>query len=192
MAENSNCPYDPERGEFDVISLGLSLGVGYPQGTVCFRETDLLPNWEWRLLVLNYLGRSDGVPVAHRLVSYRQLEHGQLFFPAFVKFGIEALATRLARNDIDADRIREACLALGAKMTEASGVMAEFPLLPRFPVTVQIWPGDEEMAGSANILFDASATHYLHIEDIVEAGYQVARFLMQEYDLLEGRTRGEL
>ena len=129
--------------------------------------------------------------VAHRLVSYRQLKHGQLFYPAFVKAGIEPLAARLARNDIDIDRIRDACLALGAKLVKASGVMAEFPLLPRFPVTVQIWPGDEEMAGSANILFDAGATHYLHIEDIVAAGYQVARFLAQEYDLLEGRVRGE-
>jgi len=64
------------------------------------------------------------------------------------------------------------------------GLQATLFLLPRFPVTVQLWPGDEEMAGSANVLFDASATHYLHIEDIVAAGDQVARFLVRHYELL--------
>jgi hypothetical protein len=97
--------------------------------------------------------------------------------------GIAELANSLAGSNVNTDKVRDACLALGGRLEKGAGIQATFPMLPRFPVTVQIWPGDEEMAGSANILFDASATNYLHIEDVVVAGDLVARFLVQHYEI---------
>jgi hypothetical protein len=113
-----------------------------------------------------------------------QLKDGHLFYPAFVKMGIAQLAANLAISTVKIDKVREACLALGGRLERGTGLQASFPLLPRFPVTVQLWPGDEEMAGSANILFDANANHCLHIEAIIAAGDLVALFLMEHYSML--------
>ena len=184
MAATSGCEYDPQQEAFNLVSLGQPLSVSYPQGEVLFQGTNISPFWEWRLLVLNYLWRSDGAPLAGELVSFRQLKHGHVFYPAFEKMGIAQLATSLAGSNVNTDLVREACLALGGRLERGAGIQAMFPMMPRFPVTVQIWLGDEEMAGSANILFDPSATNYLHIEDVVVAGDQVARFLAWHYEVL--------
>ncbi|MGD0622853.1 MAG: DUF3786 domain-containing protein [Thermacetogeniaceae bacterium] len=184
MDATSGCEYNPQQEAFNLVSLGQPLSVSYPQGEVLFQGTGFCPFWEWRLLSLNYLWRSDGTPLAGELVSFRQLKHGHVFYPAFVNMGIAQLATSLAGSAVNTDQVREACLTLGGRLERGAEIQATFPLLPRFPVTVQIWPGDEEMAGNANILFDASATNYLHIEDVVVAGNLVARFLVQHYEML--------
>lgn len=43
---------------------------------------------------------------------------------------------------------------------------------------------DEEIGGSANILFDASADCYLHTEDIAAAGNLVSYFLIKQYEMM--------
>jgi hypothetical protein len=184
MAETGGCEYDPRLGAFSLVSLGQRISVGYPQGEVLFQGTGICPFWEWRLLVLNYLWWSDGSPLTGELASLQQLKHGHLFYPAFVKMGIAQLVANLAVSTVNIDKIQEACLALGGRLERGTGLKMSFPLLPRFPVTVSLWPGDEEMAGSANILFDANANHCLHIEDIIAAGDLVALFLVKHYSML--------
>jgi|GEM_PF-347462 len=183
MAETSGCEYDPQREAFNLASLGQSLSISYPHGEVLFQGTDISPFWEWRLLALNYLWRSDGSPLTGNLVSLRQLKHGSVFYPAFVKMGMAQLAANLAVSTVNPDKVMETCMALGGSLERGSGLQVSFSLMPRFMVTVRLWPGDEEMAGSANILFDASANNYLHIEDIIAAGDLVALFLVLHYKM---------
>jgi len=47
---------------------------------------------------------------------------------------------------------------------------------------VKIWMKDEELPGSANILFDSSANHYMHTEDIALAGELVVEFLIKQFE----------
>lgn len=187
MALTSGCAYDPQRKAFAVMTLGQPLSISYPEGEVLFKDTDISPFWEWRLLALNYLWRSDGSPLTGELVSLRQLQYGQVFYPAFVKMGIAQLAGSLASSTVDVDKVMEACAALGGEPERGRCIQASFSFMPRFTVTVRLWPGDEEMAGSANILFDASAGHYLHIEDIIAAGDLVALFLVSHYETLKSQ-----
>lgn len=184
MVEAGGCEYDPQLGAFNLVSLGQTMSVIYPQGEVLFQSTGISPFWKWRLLALNYLWWFDGSPLAGELVSLHQLKQGHFFYPAFVKMGIAQLAANLAVSTVNIDKVKEACLALGGRLERGARLQASFPLLPRFPVTVQLWPGDEEVAGSANILFDANANHCLHIEAIIAAGDLVARFLVQHYEML--------
>ena len=48
----------------------------------------------------------------------------------------------------------------GAKLTRGD-VACEIWPLPRVPVTLVLWQGDEEVADGGTLLFDSSATHYL-------------------------------
>jgi len=184
MASNSGAVYRPELSIITLQSLRQSIDVYFPDGKVVFSDSDLSPVWPWRLIILNYLYRADNTAVSNRLISYRELEGGGLFFSTFVRYNIEPL-TRAFSNQ-PPEQIERACLKLANNIERKNCISAVFSFLPRFPVTVQIWPHDEEVGGSTNILFDASANQYLHTEDISAVGDMVSYFLIKEYEQESG------
>lgn len=183
MAKNSGSTFDPKKSTITLQSLGQWIDVKYPEGKISFSNSGHSPVWNWSLLILNYLSRADNTPVSNRLISYRELESGQVFYPAFLRESIKPLVSKISQEP--ADRIMQACLKLGARLEEKADVCAVFDFLPRFPITVKIWLKDEEIGGSANILFDAGANHYLHTEDIAVAGNLVSYFLIKQYELMQ-------
>ncbi|GBF35591.1 hypothetical protein DCCM_4720 [Desulfocucumis palustris] len=184
MAKNSGAAYDPAKNTITLPSMGQYIEVKHPLGDVCFADTGHQPVWAWRLIVLNHLCRASGEAVAGRPVSYRELENGNVFYPAFLRESINPLAEKLSRES--PENINKACLELGGKLLNLADVSSVFEFLPKFPVTVKIWLKDEEMEGSANILFDASANGYLHTEDVAAAGNLVSYFLIKQYRLMFG------
>lgn len=178
MAENSGSVFNPENSTITLKSLGQWINVTFPEGKVTFRYFNHSPVWSWRLIILNYLSRADNTPVSNRLISYRELENGHVFYPAFLRESINPLGKGLSQEPADA--IKQACLKFAARLEEKADVCAVFDFLPRFPVTVKIWLKDEEIGGSANILFDASANHYLHTEDIAVVGNLISYFLIKQ------------
>lgn len=185
IAEHSGSVFDPDEGTIYLTSLGREISVQFPNGNVRFTESGLQPVWEWRLLILNYLGRADNTPLTGELITYRETDQGQVFYPAFYKSCILPLVERFAEEE--PEKIKKACGCLGAAVediaiAETSDISAVFYFLPRFPIMVKIWLKDEELPGSANILFDSSAGNYLHTEDIAAAGGLVSWFLIRQWD----------
>ncbi len=188
MAKLSGTVFDSEKSSFTVTSLGQILEVKYPEGTIRFGGTALSPRWNWRLIVLNYLARADATPLTGELITYKELEGGAVFFPAFYKMNNVRLMEALSGKSLP--EIKKACLALKALLKEEADLSAVFLFLPRFPIMLKLWLPDEEMAGSANILFDASANHYLHTEDIAVAVSLIVDFLIDS--MQEGRKGQDL
>lgn len=182
MAQNSGTKFDPEKSVFTLLSLGQELNIKFPEGTIWFGGTNHTPLWEWRLIVLNHLARADDAPPAGSLIAYRETENGSVFNSAFYNMAIAPLIESI--SDKPAGKIKKACLELGAQLREGADVCTVFDFLPRFPVTVKIWLQDDELAGSANFLFDAGANHYLHTEDIAVVGSLIATFLIKQYELM--------
>ena len=75
--------------------------------------------------------------------------------------------------------MRAAAGRLGGADLDLADAAVRFQALPRVPVAVLLWKGDEEFPGQAGILFDASAHHYLPTEDLAGMGdwlaHQLAR-----------------
>lgn len=182
MAKNSGTQFDIKKSQFTLQSLGQELSIKFPEGTVHFSSTDIAPLWSWRLIILNHLARADDTPLTGSLITFRQTESGNLFNPAFEKMSLVPLVNKIANQPIE--KIKEACLALGANLQEGADLCARFVFLPRFPVTLKIWLLDDEMGGSANMLFNASANHYLHTEDIAVTASLIADFLIKQYEFM--------
>ncbi len=187
MARHGGGRYDCETSAIILTSLGEELGVSFPCGTVAFRDTDLRLPWAWELIVLNYLGRADGIEPSGDMVAFRELEGGRAFHQAFTRYTISRLA-RLAVED-NLETARRACLNLGGELLDIGDVGARVPFLPRFPVTVILWAKDEEFDASANILFDSTANHYLHTEDVSGAGGLVVSYLADFIEQDHGTKR---
>lgn len=190
MAARSGAEYDSATGLFTVNSFGREISVSYPDGCVTFRGTSLLPVMGWRLVVLNYLGRADGTPLLGQEISYRELADGMVFFNAFQRESIYPLGRWIAGKSPDI--IGSVITELGGAVRDEADIAAVFQALPRFPVIMKLWFPDEELPGSANILFDSTANRYLHTEDIAAIGGYTAAFLIKEYQIRTGKQWREI
>lgn len=175
MSGKSGALYRPEDKAFYLDSLGQQLKITYPEGEVTFRDSGQAPNWEWQLVVLNYLSRANGTALTGQLKNYRDLEGGNSFFAAFKRHSMDRICEQF--GSLQPETVAKFCHILGAEVESAGKIKAVFPFLPRFPVTLFLWLADEELSASANILFDYTANHYLHTEDIAVAGSLIADFL---------------
>lgn len=184
MAARSGAAYNPKTSLFTVKSFARDILVHYPSGQTTFTNSEL-PLMGWRLVILNYLVRADGTPLSDRLISYRELENGNVYFPAFQRESILSLSRWLEGKS--PDLLGQALTNLGGVLCTGADLAAVIPALPRFPITLKIWFSDEELPGAANILFDATANHYLHTEDIAVIGGYASVFLIKEYQILTGR-----
>ncbi|MCL6476892.1 MAG: DUF3786 domain-containing protein [Peptococcaceae bacterium] len=182
MAENSGTFFDGDRSLFLIRSFGQDLTVSYPDGRIFFAGTDCTPPFALCLPVINHLARADGTPLAGRLISYRELENGHVFYPAFHREAISRLSRWVAGKS--PELLARAAMDLGGEITGGADFACSINFLPRFPLTLKLWFPDEEMEGSANILFDSTANHYLHTEDTAAVGELAVRFLISHYQWL--------
>ncbi len=156
-----------DEGRFLLESMGEKVHVTFETGDVTWaRDGKELP-LDWRLITINYLSRGDGRPLTGKLISYRELDGGHVFYPNLKEKVIDRLAATLGHKD--KGEIEAHFRRFKGTPVEGCDVGAVFYLFPRFPVTVKLWLPDEEFPPSANILFDASAGGYLHTEDVAAA-----------------------
>ncbi|HEX77393.1 MAG TPA: DUF3786 domain-containing protein [Dehalococcoidia bacterium] len=169
-ANKSGCPF--AQGRFLVPFFNRRFYIYHPRGRVEEMDNPQPPPPYLQLVLLHYLLTADGTAVADSWVTYRFLPGAELFGQRFQNLVNDPL-NRLFGNDLDG--FRRAGAALGGRpMSRAGDAAFRFLAFPRLPVACILYLGDEEVAGSVNFLFDASAPHYLPTEDLtVVASYLV-------------------
>lgn len=149
---------------FHLSTLGRETAVSWPEPAF----DPPVDGW-LRLLILHYLDLADGTEPAGELIPFAGMKDGMVRGGGFDRrseTALSALAERLGPEEL----LRR-CLALGGReLASNADLAAVIPLLPRFPVTVKLWLADEDFPASGRLLADASADHYLTIEDAVTAG----------------------
>lgn len=170
ITEKANVKFDIQAGCFRVASLAGEVAVSYPG----FQVEQGVDPWQ-RLVILHYLDLADGTPLAPGEITFGQLKGG---LARGVNFDRQVEAAMGAFGCRPVEEIRRACQRLGARFCPASAdVCAVFPFLPNYPITLKLWLPDEEFAASGRLLLNASAEHYLTIEDAVAAGEVLLRAL---------------
>jgi hypothetical protein len=114
------------------------------------------------ILVLHYLLQATGAPLRGDWIAFRQLPGGEVYLEPFRKRTVDLLVRCFGR---DPQRLLTAARALGGE--ELGGYRVAVRPLPRVPLVLTLWPGDEEVPTGANVLYDASAPLYLPTEDLV-------------------------
>ena len=79
----------------------------------------------------------------------------------------------------------QAGLNLGMELAESGFLLPAFDCIP---VKLLFWDGDDEFPAQANVLFDRSATDFIHIESIVTIATEM---LYQMADVAELPVRGD-
>lgn len=112
-------------------------------------------------LILHYFTEADGTPLANQWVSYGDLPGGRIYAYAFQGYAGDKL-TKYFGDDLN--RLDTACEKAGGEIISNVDAVYIFQPLPRVPIRVNYWAGDEEFPATARILFDPTACHYLPID----------------------------
>ena len=162
IAINGNIVF--ENGSFCFQSLGEHVTVSYP-------GYDIAPRLDqWHILtILHYLSGADGTPLSGEMIAFSQHKDGLARGMGFDRNVEEIVSQRVQATK--EDEIKEQCLSLGAKIIPSNAdLCAEFRFMPNYPVWLKIWFEDDEFPASGRMFLDASAQHYLSIEDAVTVG----------------------
>jgi hypothetical protein len=143
--------------------------IHFPEGRITFQENDEeVPLWS-KILLLHYLIKAQGNPLTGEWVNFRQLSGGDTYYPAFVKRSQKPLLDFFAHR---LDLLETAAQSLGGRNLSEGDRAVVIPALPRVPIALIFWSGDEEFQPEARILFDATVPTYLSTEDVAVLAQQ--------------------
>ena len=126
-------------------------------------------------LLLYYFKTADGFPLSNRWISFADLPDGRFYNQAFQGYTGNALAQAF-NHDLPA--FERLAPGLGGEPAELGDASFIFQALPRVPLCVVFWQGDEDFPDSAQVLFDASASHYLTTDSFAILGSAITRRLI--------------
>ena len=183
-------PRDPElvaaRSGASYLTLGLDRGeLRLPLwGNVCVLTwpsllgyntiDEALPVFQQALL-LYYLLTADGTRLANKWVTFAELPNGRMYNAAFQGYSGDQIVRTFG---LDLESFKYACIAAGGHEQEIGSASFIFQALPRLPVILTYWLGDEDFPSSCKVLFDVSACHYLPIDACAVLGSMLTHKLV--------------
>ena len=176
VIDNAIVEFDSEARTYLIPVLGKDYKVKLTEKTIEHPELiDEHIRGAMTVLVLHYLITSQAKTLRNKLISYRELPDGMVFYNAFRSIAINPVAEAFGE---DLSKFELRATALSGRKVEHGEIAFEFKIFPRVPVTYILWGGDEEIPASANILFDESASEQLHTEDLAEVGEVITHHLI--------------
>lgn len=129
-----------------------------------------------QILILHYLLGLSAAPLMSRSVSFKELDGGAMYYPAFKARAIDPLVKAFGDKPELLKRVAD---SLGAEPLDMGHVSFRLHFFEKVPVAVVLWLGDIEVPASASILFDASANRILPTEDLTVVGGVTSRTLVK-------------
>lgn len=178
LAKALNAVVDGYDSVLRVPMLNDECYVNFTERTVTFNEPGgpEVPRF-LQVLMLHYLAGATRAPLADRFISFRELEGGALYYPAFKARAIDPLVKEFG---LSPECLKRAATAMGAEPLDIGSVGIKLRFFDKVPVAVILWLGDVEVSASANILYDASAGTILPTEDLTVVGGVVSRTLIKK------------
>ena len=163
-------------GRLQMKVWGTAVVLSAPEFVVRDAETGEALDPLTQALVAYYLHTADGAPPADHWIAFTELPHGRFYTQAFQGYTGRELAQTFG-NDVV--RFRETAVALGGTAVTFADAAFRFQALPRVPVLVVCWQGDEDFPPSYKILFDAQTPHYLPTDACAILGSMLTRQLLR-------------
>ena len=124
-----------------------------------------------KILVLHYLNGACSEDLTGDWISYKDIPSARFYLDAFNRRVKIPLVSTFGEHP---DRLPPIAMELyGATTSSLGDVSVQIQALPKVPITLVIWKGDEEFPCDGTILFDSSIKDTLSAEDISELTSQV-------------------
>jgi hypothetical protein len=142
--------------------LGKTYYLNVSNEKISFEEGEIckIPD---QVLMLHYLITATGVPVADEWITFREVPAGAFYYPSFAKRAIGPLVRSFGKK---LELFERTARRVGQLVSPPGDRGAKILALPRVPVVLALWRGDDEFPPEGNVYFDASVSSYLSTEDI--------------------------
>jgi hypothetical protein len=163
-AQRAQCQYLTDPPRYIITLLKTEYAVNLSDRQIFSTQTSPEPTqaeFLEQLCILAYLINAQDLPLANKFVGPEHLPSGQFFFR-----GLHSLPTRKLEEAFGTSpkQLYEVSKEFDAKQCEFGDASIELYALPRIPLTIIIWRGDEEFDARASILFDQTAGTHLPLD----------------------------
>jgi hypothetical protein len=143
--------------------LDQSYRISFPDGEVSFTSGEEAVPIRDKILILDYFTRAKGTPLSGRLIPYKELPDGIIYYPVFATRAINPIVNYFGQAP---QRLVDIASMLGGHQADYGDASVTIRAFSRVPVTIVLWQGDEEFAPEGSILFDSTISDYLSNDDI--------------------------
>lgn len=155
-----------EEGEYlTLYHYARKYGIHKKKGTIeALEDSDPVSNTT-KFNIYTLLGfATPGAALTNDWVPFEQLKNARPFGPAFQRGVIRAFALTFAGHGKE---LEEACIRLKGQKLRYADVGYQLDAFACMPLRFLFWEEDEEFDAQANILYDRSATDFIHVESTV-------------------------
>jgi len=127
-------------------------------------------------ILLHYLVESKDFPVSGKQISFREIYGGDIYFGAFYNRTIKPIIERFGMAP---EALIKGGERIGGTVADKGDAAVRIPVFPKVYYLFVVWKGDDEVAPSANVLFDSTIGYNLPTEDISALGSIIAGQLIR-------------
>jgi hypothetical protein len=163
-AQRSKCQYLTGPPRYIISLLNTEYTVNLSDRHIFSTQTGPEPTdaeFLEQLCILAYLINAQDLPPANKFVGPEHLPSGQFFFRGLHSLPTKKLEEAFGKSP---ERLYEVSKKLNTKRSEFGDASIELHALPRIPITIIIWRGDDEFEARASILFDQTAGNQLPLD----------------------------
>jgi hypothetical protein len=139
-----------------------------------------------RTLIIQYLCEASGLPPRGIWLSFLELPDGAHHYQPFITDATGPLAEIFGNSP---DRFAAAAEVFGGRPLTMGDSSFYIPALPKIPLAVVLWEGDEEFKARSNILFDSVSPTHLTTAALWVLGVELAHKMIGYYDEVIGREK---
>jgi len=165
-----------DAGYYSFRSLGRMVRIDPGEERVESEDASLAESGDFRLTAVTYLLNAQNIEPTGIWVSEKDLKGGSLFFRGPHGLPSAPLEKRFGQ---DPEGFREAALELGGQPVGFGDAAASFPVLPRVPLAVVLWAGDEEFPPRVTFMLDSSVEVHLPLDVICAMTRAVTERLLE-------------
>jgi hypothetical protein len=169
-------PKGGQAGEFKLVFWSKEVIIGFPDFEGTYTDNGDAVNIFEMTMLAYYFDVCDGTPMTGEWIAFNQIPGGLFYAQAFQGYTGNELA-KFFKNDTEA--FIEANEKLGGRREFFGNIAYSYQILPRVPIMVVCWLGDEDFPPSYRILFDSNAHHQLVTDAYAILGSNLTHKLMK-------------
>ena len=143
--------------------LNRSYRISLPEVEISLAGSDEEVPLKDKILLLHYLTQAKGTPLANKSIAYKELPDGVGYFRTFRKRAIKPLVDNFSGQP---QKLLGAAKEMGGIKASVGDAAVTINAFEKVPITFALWKGDEEFPPDGSVLFDATVSDYLTIEDV--------------------------
>lgn len=166
-AQRAKCQYVSNLERYVVTMLNTEYAVYLSERKISSVRPGSAPaEFLQQLCILAYLINAKDLPLANKLVRAEALPGGQFFFRGLHALPTEKLEEAFGRCS---EKLFDVAGRFRGERRDFGDASIQLSVLPRIPLTMVIWRGDEEFAARASVLFDQTAADQLPLDALLAA-----------------------